>query len=202
MLEALITSKARIAILKLFFMDQKRDVHLREVSRLLSINVNQARRELERLSAAGILAKSRIGRMTLFQANTESPSFDELRSIIRKSVGAESLLRKELGTMKGIRVAFIFGSYAEGKDTYRSDIDVMIIGEPDISSLNRRISKLEKDLNRSIQYVVYPVQEFEKKKGYGFIKNVLERKKISILGDLDELVRTEAVRKGKAYTGR
>ena len=65
----------------------------------------------------------------------------------------------------------------------------MVIGKPVMDELNRAVNKAEKITKHSIQYVVYPLDEFRKKRGYGFVKNVMEKKKIFIIGDADELER-------------
>jgi predicted nucleotidyltransferase len=183
MIESFITSKARVSILRLFFQDEKRQLHLREISRLLGLNVSQIRSELERLYSAGFLKKTAAGRTNLYSVDNTFVFYNELRSMIRKSAGVEGLLSKALSGMTGIRSVFIFGSYAEGREGPRSDIDLMIIGEPDMDDLNRRIGRVEKTIRKPVEYVVYPEGEFEKKRKYGFIKNVIGKKRIHIMGD-------------------
>ncbi|MFH0884667.1 MAG: nucleotidyltransferase domain-containing protein [Candidatus Micrarchaeota archaeon] len=189
MLEALITSKARLAILRLFFENEGEKLYLREISRRLSINANQVKRELDRLSKAGLFVKSQAGRTTLYSLDRKFAFYGEIRSMLRKSPDIKNLLAKSIDGMIGISFAFIFGSFAEGKDTPKSDIDLMVIGKPDMDELNRRISRMEKAINRPIQYIVYPKEEFERKRRYGFVKNVMEKKKIFIKGNTNELGR-------------
>jgi len=187
MLEKIISSKARVAILRLFYLNEERKYHIREVSRLLGINLNQVRKELIRLSDAGLLKKERIGNAHLYGIDKDFMFHDELASIVKKSTGFEKPIEKELDMISEIEFAFIFGSYAEGKFTAKSDIDIMIIGTPDLGELNMAINRAERKTGRSIQYTVYPMDEFEEKKKYGFVKNVMMKKKIFLIGDLDEL---------------
>jgi len=189
MLEMLISSKSRAAILELFYLNPDAKFHLREVSRRLEINTNQARRELERLNRAGIVKKERVGNLHLYEADRRFTFYKELSAIAAKSAGFEQVIANALARIKGISFAFIFGSYAEGKLGPKSDIDLMIIGEPDGVQLNNAINQVERRLRRPVQYMVYPLAEFRKKRGYGFVKNVMERKKIMVAGDLDELER-------------
>jgi len=187
MLGKLITSKARVAMLELFFLNPGTGYRLREVARLLGLNANQVRRELDNLLGAGALARVETGNVTRYALDRDFIFYEEFHSIIRKSAGIERMLAKALNLTPGIRAAFIFGSYAEGRMTPKSDIDVMIIGEPDMDELNKIVNVLEKKIKRPIQYMAYPLGEFRKKAGHGFVKNVMEKKKIFIIGDANEL---------------
>ncbi len=194
MLEKIITSKARVAILELFFLNPGTGYRLREVARLLGLNANQVRRELDNLLGAGALARVETGNVTRYALDREFVFYEEFYSIIRKSAGIERMLAKALKNTSGITAAFIFGSYAEGRMTPKSDIDVMIIGEPNMTELNKTVNTLEKKIKRPIQYMVYPRGEFKKKEGQGFVKNVMGKKKIFIMGDANELGRTQKIR--------
>ena len=83
----------------------------------------------------------------------------------------------------------IYGSYAKGEEKADSDIDLIIIGDVDLDRLDLLISNLEKKFGRTINYVTYDYKEFltKKKKKDGFIIDVLEDKKIMLLGDELEL---------------
>jgi len=189
MFEVLIGSKAKAAIIRLLYLNEGRKFHIREVSRLLGINVNQARRELIGLANDGVLKEEKTGNLRLFQVDERFLLHDELAGLVRKSAGFEQVIKKEFMRIGRIKFLFIFGSYAEGKFTAKSDVDLMVIGKPVMDELNRAVNKAEKITKHSIQYVVYPLDEFRKKRGYGFVKNVMEKKKIFIIGDADELER-------------
>lgn len=187
MLEVLITSKARLKIIKFFFSNTTKKCHLREVARLLELNPNQARIELERLSKINLLKKEKVANSNFYSLNRHFPSYKELRDMVRRENDIEDLIRKALENVAKIRVSFIFGSYASGSDHTKSDIDLMIIGEPNPDEVNKNILRIEKILRREIQYVVYPLKEFQEKKSYGFLRNVMKSRKIVLLGDIDEL---------------
>ena len=149
--------------------------------------MNQARIELIKLTEIGLLEKKKTGNIHLFYVNKDSVFFNELASIVRKSSGFEKAIEKQLKSIEDIEFAFIFGSFAEGKFRPDSDIDIMIIGKPDIMKINEAINKAEKIIGRSIQYVVYPLEEFKKKRNHGFVNNVMKQKKIFLIGESDGL---------------
>ena len=96
-----------------------------------------------------------------------------------------------LKNIKNIELAFIFGSFAkEEEDTY-SDIDLMIIGNPNEDELVSAISKIEVKLNREVNYHIYTFSDINKKvqKGNTFINNVLSEPKIFLIGNKNELSR-------------
>ena len=117
------------------------------------------------------------------------PLFKELKSIISKIAGVEGSLRKALLSIEKIKTAFIYGSFATKKEKPSSDIDLMVIGDPDFSSLNEKIALLEKRLRREINLTVYSSEEYKAKKmaKSSFITELLENPKIMLIGKEDAL---------------
>ena len=62
--------------------------------------------------------------------------------------GVEYSLRNELAKINKIKTAIIIGSFASKKEHEKSDIDLLVIGNPDITKLNKKISFLENKLKR------------------------------------------------------
>ena len=127
-----------------------------------------------------------------YKANNRSVIFNELKNIVRKTFGVADIIRESLTPIsQKISAAFIFGSIARNDDDRASDIDVMIIGDVSFADVSSCISPAEKSIQREINPVVYPTDEFKQKlaEGHHFIKTVLEEKKIFLIGDEDELGR-------------
>lgn len=84
-----------------------------------------------------------------------------------------------------IKIAFIFGSYAKGTEDSISDIDLMIIGNPDEDKLVSIIRKLENEIDREIYYHIYSPADLKKKiiDKDSFIGNILTGSKIYLIGD-------------------
>jgi len=70
--------------------------------------------------------------------NAEHPLFDDLKNIISKTVGGERSLINILSSNE--KIAFIYGTFALRRQKATSDIDLLIIGNPDISNLNEKIA--------------------------------------------------------------
>ena len=101
-----------------------------ELIRMINSGTGAVHRQLTSLAASGLVNVTQIGNQKHYQANPDSPVFEELCGLIQKTVGLREPLQRSLEPLKDqIDVAFIYGSIARGTDTARSDIDLMLIGE-------------------------------------------------------------------------
>lgn len=189
-LDALFTSKARVEVLKLFFLRSSGRHYLREISSLTEQPVRAIQRELARLEDAGLLISSVEGNRKYFRANRQSPVFPDLRALMVKTVGIGDQLKKILQERSdAIRSAFIFGSFARGSETSTSDIDLMVISDMTSRELSGYLSPLKAELDRELNPVTIRVHEFQDniEKGDSFTQTIMEEPKIFLIGDEDGL---------------
>lgn len=191
MKEALYIAKSKIRqdLLSLFFTNPSQKYYLRELQRMLGYSAGSIRRELLRFQSDNLFSTQKKANLLYYSLNTEHPLFEELKSIIAKTVGVEGSLRKTLSAIKRIKISFIYGSFASKSQHAVSDIDIMIIGNPDISDLNEKIARLEKKSKREINITIYSLEEYKakKKSKSGFILDVLNNPKIILTGKEDDL---------------
>ena len=182
-------SKAREAIFRLYFTNPDKEYYLRELERELSTPVSIIRKELLALEKAGIFKLSKKGNLSYYSLNKDYPLFNELKNIVFKTIGIQGALSKLLSSLKGIETAFIYGSYAKNENDAKSDVDLFIIGNVDEEWLIPKINKLEKIVYREINYSLYTRKDFEKKKKERdtFIEDVIENKKIFLIGDKNDV---------------
>jgi predicted nucleotidyltransferase len=181
-------SRTRSKILSLFFSYPDEEFYVREVVRKVGENYNSVRRELTKLTSVGVLLSTRRGNLRYFQVNKDLPIFDELKMIFIKTEGIGNELIEILKKQKKIHLAFLYGSWAEGKEKFLSDIDLFIVGKVDEEKLIRDLNIVEKRLSREINYVIFDRNELKRKlqKRDPFVKNVMEGKKIILAGELSE----------------
>lgn len=165
-------------------------IHLRALMASTGISSASAQRELGKLTSAGLLVKENIGRVVLYKANTQSPIFSELNTIIRKTFGVADILKAALLPFQSrIERAFIYGSVAKGQDTATSDIDLFILAnELGSADLYPELVSVEEKIGRKISLTVYRPVEFQKKldsKNH-FLVSVMAGPKIELIGELDE----------------
>ncbi|MBK9785203.1 MAG: nucleotidyltransferase domain-containing protein [Betaproteobacteria bacterium] len=183
--------KAQQRVLGLLIAQPERSFFANEIVRLAATGTGAIHRELERLTAAGLLKESRVGNQRHFQANREAPIFEELRSIVLKTFGLVDVLREVLLPLAArIRVAFIYGSIARREDSASSDIDLMLISDelayPDLYAV---LAEAEARLGRPVNPTVYKSAELTQKmaEGNAFASRVLSQEKLFVLGSQDDL---------------
>ena len=189
MIEKLISSKARVEILKLFLFNTQNSYYQNQISDLTNQPIRAVQRELERLVSIHLIERYSEGNRVYYRIDTECPILEELKSIFFKTVGIAEELKTHLQTNKDITCAFIYGSYAKGQENSTSDIDLMVIGDISSRKLSSILTKPKNTLGREINYVVFTEKEFRQKtkRKDHFITSVLKEKRIFILGNKDEL---------------
>ncbi len=182
-LERLITSTARLRILNLFLLNTGSEFHVREAARRTRLNLNSVRRELDNLESANLLKSRRQGSLRLYSANPENPIYEELKKILLKTTGVGDAIRNSIATLGKTEAAFIYGSFAKGSEEPRSDIDLFIVGEIDHRRASDIFERLEKELSREINYVIFSPKEFRERKARKdpFVSNVMRQRKIILV---------------------
>jgi predicted nucleotidyltransferase len=184
-------SKTRRQVLRLLFGQPGRAYHLNEIVRLADVGTGSVARELEKLTAVGLVQVEKVGNQKHYEANRASPIYPEIHGIVLKTFGLADVLKAALATLQDrIRVAFVYGSVASNTDTAESDIDLLIIGA-DLSypELMNVLAGAEETLARRINPTLYSSGEFARKLGEdsAFLQRVLKQPKIFLVGDKDDV---------------
>ena len=152
MLEALITSKTRVRLLVKFFLNPTMKAYLRQLADEFGESTNSVRVELNRLTEAGILESEADGNVINYKAKESHPLFPEIRSIVSKITGLDSVIEWVIQRLGDVENAYLIGDYAKGKDS--GIIDVILVGKVDKSYLTELIEKSEDLVQRKIRYLV------------------------------------------------
>jgi len=183
-------SLSRRTVLGILYGDPERPYYLREIIELAGLGTGQIQRELARLSEAGILRRFEQGRHVYFQADPQCPVYEELRSLVTKSVGAGAVVATALHDLADrIRLAFIFGSVARGDERSGSDLDLLAVGDISFSELVKALSDAESKLRREIHPSLFSEDEFRSRLSSKdhFLDSVLREEKLFVIGVEDEL---------------
>ena len=184
--------KTRRNVLSLLFGRSDEQFYMRQIARMTGVSTASVQHELARLTEAELVIRSPDGKQVYYRANTFSPVFSEIRSLMEKTVGAVAVLRTTLSELSGegrIDLAFLYGSFASGTQVSASDVDVMVIGDTTLSELIPVLRQAQDRLGREINPSVYPRAEFQERlrAGEHFVSRLLERPKIMLIGTEDEL---------------
>ena len=161
---------------------------LSELAGALGTRPSSLQRELDSLTAAAILVMRREGRRTYYRANENNAIFDELRGIVRKTMGIPHEISASLAPVeRKLALALLYGSVARGEERADSDVDLLVVADDlTLEELYRRLAPVEKKLGRKVNPTLYTRDEFRRKLGKNaFLKNVLSGDHIILSGDID-----------------
>ena len=157
MLDALITSKTRVRLLVKFFLNPTMKAYLRELASEFDESTNSVRLELNRLKEAGLLESEAKGNLVMYNAKTSHPLYPEIRSIVNKITGIDSIIESVIERLGSVDEAYLIGDYARGQDT--GIIDVILIGDVDKAYLHELIEKAEVLVQRKVRALVMTSNE-------------------------------------------
>jgi predicted nucleotidyltransferase len=182
-------SRNEALLLRLFYTNPAAEYYIQEIGRILGKKPGVFQRTLYNLEAQGILASHYEANARYFQANASHPLFEEIKSIVFKTVGVTESLKEILREAGSIDFAFLYGSFAKGRENQLSDIDLLIVGSPDESVILKRLGDLERSLKREINYRIYSSLEIVEdiKNAEPFLANILAAPKVFLIGDENEL---------------
>jgi len=172
-------------------MHPDRSFYLRELSRDLKIPYGMLYKEEKNLVSLGILNEEKKGKVTLVSANRKLPYFAELKSLLMKTVGLGDLVKKALSELGEMRYALIYGSFASGEESEKSDVDLLVIGNVNEEKLLSATSQIEKEVGREVNYILWSEEEFAKrvKTGHHLLNEIASRPLIMLIGEEDEFRR-------------
>ncbi len=117
-----------IRILKLFFDGPTIVLHISEIARRTGLTPRGAQYILESLKKEGLVKNEITGIVNNFWGNYDNEKFIGLKRSLNLyslySSGLISTIENFYGHPKCI---VLFGSYARGEDTYKSDIDIAVV---------------------------------------------------------------------------
>lgn len=174
-------------VLGLLFGQPGQAFHGNEIVARTASGRGAVRRELDRLTAAGLLTMTPVGNQKRYQANPDSPIFAELRAIVNKTFGVADEIRGALaGLADRIGLAFVYGSVAKQTDTARSDIDLLVVSDAlGYQDLLAALEACEARIGRRINPTVLGVREFARARSErdSFVNRVLQQPVIALIGD-------------------
>ena len=188
--DALFT-KTQQKVLGLLYGRPQQSFYLNEIVRWADVGKGTIKRELERMTAAGLLTSKSIGNQTHYQANPVCPVYEEIIGLVRKTFGITDVIRTALlPRLDQIELAFIYGSIAKGTDTAESDIDLLIVSDDlAYAELMATLVDAEQTLGRPINPGIYSRQQFRDKRqaGNAFITKIMQQPRLWIKGEENDI---------------
>ncbi len=191
MLEDIIISRVRVKVLTLFLTNPGTIFHVRDIVRRVDEEINAVRRELGHMEKAGMVSKEQRANRLFYLFRKDYPLYYEFMELIGKTSGLGLDLIKNKAKLGKIKFAMISGRYLRGlskKST--NDVDLLIVGNVVLPELAQLVKSEEVRREKEINYTVMTEEEFvfRKRRRDPFVLSILERSRVMILGDEEELV--------------
>ncbi|MBU0596838.1 helix-turn-helix domain-containing protein [Patescibacteria group bacterium] len=168
MIEHLFGSKTRAGVLRTFFRQPDKAFYVRELARLLEVQINAIRRELEILLQLGLIKETEVvneskkageGLRKYFILDNQALIFGELQALLIKSqLMDEKELASALVDKAGKMDLFLLtGKFTADK---RAPSDILLVGNLKEKSVDNLIKKYEKKFGFPIRYTIMNRKEF------------------------------------------
>ena len=182
----------RSALLAMLYGHVDQSFYVRQLVRAIGAGHGALQRELKYLTEMGLVLRRNQGNQVLYQANSQSPIFSEIKGLITKTVGIHDVIRSALASLgPEIQIVFVYGSVARQKERVNSDVDLMVLGDASFSEVVSALGPAQKALGREINPTVFPASEFRSKLAAGnhFLRSVMKEKRLFVLGTENELAK-------------
>ena len=109
-----------------FFISAANNGYLNGLANEFNESTNSIRKELNNLSGAGYLLKSKKNNRIIYNANTSHPMFSVLQKIVRQHLGLEEIVETVMKRIGDVSEIALSGDYAKGIDS--GNIEIIING--------------------------------------------------------------------------
>ena len=188
--DALFT-KVQQRVLGLLFGNAGRSFYAKELIALAGSGSGAVQRELARLTSAGLVTVTQVGKQKHYQANPIAPVFAELHGLVLKTTGLADTLRAALAPIGNeVTVAFVYGSVAKGEDTATSDVDLLVVSDTlTYADVYSAVEGAATRLGRTVSPTIYTRAELTRRRtrDNAFVSRVFDGPRIWLIGDDDAL---------------
>jgi hypothetical protein len=189
-LQDFMISRVRVKVLELFFSKPNEMLFVREITREAHEEINAVRRELDRMTANGLLRSEDRSNRLYYAINKNYLFFPELLRMVTKSTGLGQRLYKMRRKLGDVRFLMFSGKFVQTDLSHRSEVDVLVVGDIVLAELEAIMKEEEKRLGHEISYTVLANDEFKfrKQRRDPFLMEVLYGTRIMIIGNEEDLV--------------
>jgi len=186
-LEALFGSKVKIKVLRTLRKHKEKEFTIRELAKFLGISHTGIKKVLDELEKTNAITVRTFGRSYAFKLNANSYAAGVIEEVFGMEERALSelkdMIKRKLESANVISAA-LFGSIAEGRETPRSDIDLLIMTNQR-EKVEEIVVELQKEVSEkfgnSISTYYVNEEDLQERKGKPPIKQAL-RNHILICG--------------------
>lgn len=171
----LLRSQNQLRLLATLLLAPTRRYTISELAAQTGIPQPSVSREVANLVTTSVLTAGTDRHRKVVHANTDSAIFPELASLLLKTVGPQVVLEEALEGARDIDEAHIYGSwaarYAGEPGSQPNDIDLLVVGSPDVQDIRRRADQASEQLGLDVNVTVLTPHEWSNAKS-GFADHV------------------------------
>ncbi len=189
MLIRLFSSQTRIDLLSVFLTHPEKRYYTRQLARELGRDISGIKRELDNLEKAGLLISEKVGNLRYYSPNKTSPIYPELKKIVVKTMGVPEAIRDALVKIEGVKLAFLYSPLGRSFEEGVGPVELLIVGQVDLTGVNQVIREVEIRLAREINYLIFDESEYHRRKEEEdpFLHTVLKSERFFLIGRDDDL---------------
>ena len=136
-----------------FFINAANNGYLNGLANEFNESTNSIRKELNNLSSAGYLQKSKNNNKVIYNANTSHPMFGVLQKIVRQHLGLEEIVETVIDRIGDVDQIALTGEYAKGIDS--GNIEIVINGHNVNKEYLENIKqKIKKKIGREVRFIL------------------------------------------------
>ena len=136
-----------------FFVSAANKGYLNGLANEFNESTNSIRKELNNLSDAGYLLKSKQNNRIIYNADINHPLFKVLQKIVRQHLGLEEIVETVICRMGDLDIIALTGDYAKGIDS--GIIQIVIIGNNVNKEYFEQLKPKIKDrISRDVNFII------------------------------------------------
>ncbi len=136
-----------------FFVNAANNGYLNGLANEFNESTNSIRKELNNLSNAGYLQKSKNNNKIIYHANTSHPMFGVLQKIVRQHLGLEEIVETVIDRIGDVDQIALTGEYAKGIDS--GNIEIIINGKNvNKDYLDSIKPKIKRKIGRDVSFLL------------------------------------------------
>jgi len=157
MLEQILSSVARTKILKFFCVHAQEKFFVRELARLLNVQLNSIRRELDNLESFGFLKSEETNSKKYYYTNLDFSLFPEIKNLVFKSLALEEIsIANKMSKIPGLKLLLFTGVLTQSA----AATDVVIVGNVNKTKFDKYLKKIAEGLPEDLRYTFLPLKEY------------------------------------------
>ncbi|MFQ6129847.1 MAG: nucleotidyltransferase domain-containing protein [Candidatus Hadarchaeaceae archaeon] len=182
--QTLLDSKAKLKLLSHLFSQREVEMGERELARVLNLSNFSVNQLMKLFEQNNLVERRRVGAATVWRLKKGSYYFELLEPMFRRistfPAPLEHLKNLVLSSYPLERVSriYLYGSIAEGRENYNSDIDLFVVVKSgvDKEEIERANDKLRASClalyGNTAQIIVMSESEYARKRGVPLVKQV------------------------------